>query len=206
VVVLRLSRSPIPTQDDTARKGLVSEDADSNLIADRIRIMTGRALRIGSRIVFGVCGLGSLLTAVPYALLRGIDLPIQSEWVIFAAALGLPGIFSLTASLLPLRWIAKACKRDLDDEGLVYLPFKVVGGFAAIGYLAAVFAQFAPHTWNLNSQIMLGLCPMYFVRMTIDPSPAAIFLLLAPMNSAVYGSLGVALGYAGLALPGRKAR
>jgi hypothetical protein len=36
--------------------------------------------------------------------------------------------------------------------------------------------------------------------MTVDPSLAAIFFLLAPMNAAVYGSLGLTLGYAWLAL------
>jgi hypothetical protein len=46
---------------------------------------------------------------------------------------------------------------------------------------------------------MLLLCPMYFVKMTIDPSPVAIFFLLAPMNAAVYGALGAVLGYARLA-------
>jgi len=36
--------------------------------------------------------------------------------------------------------------------------------------------------------------------MTIDPPPVVIFFLLAPMNAAVFGALGAALGYARLAL------
>ena len=66
-------------------------------------------------------------------------------------------------------------------------------------YLLALVAYFAPHSWNLSSQLMLVLCPMYFLKMTVDPSPVSIFFLLAPMNAAVYGSIGVALGYARLA-------
>jgi hypothetical protein len=40
---------------------------------------------------------------------------------------------------------------------------------------------------------------MYLVKMTFDPSPVAIFFLLSPMNAAVYGSLGLTVGYVWLA-------
>jgi hypothetical protein len=165
--------------------------------------MAGRAIRITSRVVFFVCGLISLLTGVPYAMLQGADLPVQSEWVMFVVALALVGLFSLAVALLPRSWLAKACRKDRDEERVFTAPLKLLGGFAAISYLLALVAYFAPHSWNLNSQLMLALCPMYFVKMTIDPSPVSIFFLLAPMNAAVYGSLGVTLGYAGLAFRGR---
>jgi hypothetical protein len=168
-----------------------------------MRPMAGRAIRITSRVVFFVCGLISLLTGVPYAMLQGADLPVQSEWVMFVVALALVGLFSLAVALLPRSWLAKACRKDRDEERVFTAPLKLLGGFAAISYLLALVAYFAPHSWNLNSQLMLALCPMYFVKMTIDPSPVSIFFLLAPMNAAVYGSLGVTLGYAGLAFRGR---
>ena len=136
-------------------------------------------------------------------MLQGADLPVQSEWVMFVVALALVGLFSLAVALLPRSWLAKACRKDRDEERVFTAPLKLLGGFAAISYLLALVAYFAPHSWNLNSQLMLALCPMYFVKMTIDPSPVSIFFLLAPMNAAVYGSLGVTLGYAGLAFRGR---
>jgi len=169
-----------------------------------MRPVAGRAIRITSRIVFFLCGLISLLTGVPYAMLRGVDLPVQSEWVIFVVALALVGLFSLTAALLPRSLMAKVFKKDRDDERLFSTPLKLLGSFAAISFLLALVAYFAPHSWNLNPQLMLVLCPMYFVKMTFDPSPLSIFLLLAPMNAAVYGSLGVTLGYAGLAFRRRR--
>jgi hypothetical protein len=169
-----------------------------------MRPMPGRAIRITSRIVFCVCGLISLLTAVPYALLRGADLPTQSEWVIFVAAMAAIGLFSVTISLLPRAWIARVCGTHRDDERLFALPLKVLVSFAAVSYLVAVFAHFAPQTWRLNPRLMLALCPLYLVRMTFDPSPALVFFLLAPMNAAVFGSLGLTLGYASLA--SRKAK
>jgi len=132
-------------------------------------------------------------------MLRGAELPIQSEWIVFAIALGLLGIFSMTLTFLPRSWIAKLCHQDRDDPRLFSTPLKFLALFAAIFYGVAVFAHLAPHTWDLNPQLMFALCPMYFVRMTFDPSPAAVFFLLAPMNAAVYGALGAAAGYALLA-------
>ena len=137
-------------------------------------------------------------------MLRGVDLPVQSEWVIFVVTLALVGLFSLAVALLPRSLIAKVCKKDRDDERLFSTPLIMLGSCAAISYLLALVAYFAPHSWDLNPHLVLALCPMYLVKMTFDPSAISIFLLLAPMNAAVYGSLGVTLGYAGMAVRGRR--
>ena len=137
-------------------------------------------------------------------MLRGAELPVQSEWVIFVVALALVGVFSVTLAVLPRSWIARACKTDRDDEQLFLAPVKLLAGFAAISYLLALVAYLAPHSWNLDPQLMLALCPMYLVKMMFDPSLVATFLLLAPMNAAVYGALGLTLGYAWLALRKRR--
>src|SRR5258708_5804679 len=160
--------------------------------------MPGRAIRVTSRIAFLLCGLISLLTAVPYVMLRGAELPVQSEWVIFVVALALVGVFSVALAVLPRSWIAKACRKDRDDEQLFSAPLKLLGGFAAISYLVALVAYLAPHRWNLDPQLMFSLCPMYFIKMTFDPSLVAVFFLLAPMNATVYDSLRLTLGYAWL--------
>lgn len=165
--------------------------------------MSGRAIRTASRVAFVLCGLTSLFTGVPYVMLRGVDLPVQSEWVVFAVALALVGVFSVAVGLLPHSWVARACNKDRDEERLFLGPLKWLGGFAAIAYLVAVFAYSAPKSWNLDPQIMLALCPLYFIRMTFDPSLVATFFLLAPMNAAVYGALGLMLGYVRLAFRGR---
>ena len=161
--------------------------------------MSGWAIRTTSRIAFFLCGLISLFTGVPYVMLRGIELPVQSEWVVFAVALGLVGVFGVTLAVLPRSWIAKVCRKDRDDERLFSTPLKVLGSFAAVFYLLALVAYLAPHRWNLDPQLMFSLCPMYFVKLTFDPSLVAVLFLLAPMNAAVYGSLGLTLGFAGLA-------
>jgi hypothetical protein len=36
---------------------------------------------------------------------------------------------------------------------------------------------------------------VYIVRETFDPRPVEIFLMLAPMNAAVYGAVGSGLGF-----------
>ena len=135
-------------------------------------------------------------------MLQGVGLPVQSEWVIFVVALAVTGVFSVTLGVLPRSWIVKACRKDQDDQQLFSVLLKVLGIFAGISYLVAVFAYFSPNRWNLNPQLMLALCPMYLVKMTFDPSPVPIFFLLAPMNAAVYGSLGLTMGYAWLCFHG----
>lgn len=167
---------------------------------------SGRAIRITSRIVFFLCGLISLITGVPFLMLRGAELPVESEWVLFVAALAVVGLFSVIMAVLPRSWIAKACKKDRDEKELFLTPLKWLGIFAAISYLLALLAYLAPHRWNLNSQLMFSLCPLYFVKMTFDPSQLATFFLLAPMNAAVYGSLGLTLGYVWLAFHKRTLR
>jgi hypothetical protein len=162
--------------------------------------MPGRIIRTTSRIVFLLCGLASLFTGVPYVMLRGAELPVQSEWVIFAIALGAVGIFSAMFGMLPRSWIANLCNRDKDDERLFSTPLKWLCVFAVVSYVVALVAFLAPHTWNLDPQLMFSLCPLYCVKMTSDPSVVATFFLFAPMNAAVYGALGLTLGYAGLAL------
>ncbi len=132
-------------------------------------------------------------------MLRGAELPVQSEWVIFVVALGVVGVFNVALAVLPRSWIARACKKDRDDEQLFSAPLRLLGGLAAISYVLALVAYLASHRWNLDPQLMLALCPMYFVKMTFDPSPVTVFFLLAPMNAAVYGALGATLGYALLA-------
>jgi hypothetical protein len=161
--------------------------------------MSGRGIRTSSRIAFLVCGLISLFTGAPYVMLRGIELPVQSEWVIFAVALALVGVFGVTLAVLPRSWIARVCRKDQDDERLFLAPLKVLGGFAAVFYLLALIAYLAPRRWNIDPQLMFSLCPMYFVKMMFDPSLVAILFLLAPMNAGVYGSLGLTLGFAWLA-------
>jgi len=168
--------------------------------------MSASAIRTTSRIAFVLCGLISLFTGVPFLMLRGSELPVQSEWVIFVAILALVGFFSVTLAVLPRSWIATMCWKDRDDEQLFLAPLKWLGGFAAISYLVALVAYLAPHSWNLNTQLMFSLCPLYFVNMTFHPSLVATFLLLAPMNAGVYGSLGLCLGYAWLAFHKRTSR
>ena len=161
--------------------------------------MAGRAIRNTSRVVFCVCGLTSLFTGFPYLMLQGTDMPVHRAWFLFPVALGVVGLFSVTVAVLPRSWIAKACKRDRDDRQLFSAPLKWLGGFAAISYLLALLAYLAPHSWDLNPTLMLSLCPLYFVKLAFDPSLVTVFFMLAPMNAAAYGALGVTLGYARLA-------
>jgi hypothetical protein len=168
--------------------------------------MSGRAIRTISRIVFFLCGGTSLFTGVPYVMLQGVDMPVHRAWFLFPVALGVVGVFSLTIAVLPRSWIAKVGKRDRDDKQLFSTPLTLLGVFAVISYLLALLAYLAPHSWDLNPTLILSLCPLYFVKLAFDPSLVAVFFMLAPMNAAVYGALGVSFGYGWLAFRKRTAR
>jgi hypothetical protein len=166
--------------------------------------VAGRAIRNTARVIFFICGLVSLFTCVPYALLRGVDLPVESEWIAFVAVLGPIGLCSLTVAVLSNSRLARIGKMDWQDARLFATPLKLLGFFAALAYLIALFAYLAPHRWNLDPQLMLILCPMYFLKMTFDPSPTTTLFLLAPMNAAVFGSLGLTLSYGWMVLQRRE--
>jgi hypothetical protein len=165
----------------------------------RMRPMAERARTIASRSVFLLCGATSLFTCVPYAMLRGVDLPIASEWIVFFVLLALLGVVAVTTAILPGTWLRKACRQNANGQRLYSRLLKLVGIFAGCFYLVAVVAYLAPHTWNLNPQLMFILCPMYLVKMTFDPSAVAVFFLLAPLNAGIYGALGLLVGLLWLA-------
>ena len=100
----------------------------------------------------------------------------------------------LVAVLLAIYGVVTG-RRERQSRAVI----RVLLSLLIISYLLALVAYLAPHRWNLDPQLMFSLCPLYFVKMTFDPSLVTTFFLLAPMNAGVYGSLGLTLGYAWLA-------
>jgi hypothetical protein len=158
--------------------------------------MAKRAVNITARVLFFVCGLVSVAVAVLYATMRGSDLPRQSEWVIFTVALGVVGAVNVLAAIFPAAWTARVC-RVPDKSFLFARPLRMFGGFAVVAYLVTVALFFTPHEWNLSGSLWTYLlCPVYIVRETFDPRAVEIFLILAPIDAAVYGALGSVSGFA----------
>jgi hypothetical protein len=158
--------------------------------------MAGRAVNITARILFFLSGAVSLVIAALYAMLRGSDLPRQSEWVLFTVVLGLVGVVNVLVAVFPASWTAKVC-RITDKSSLFSLSFQMFGGFAVISYLITVALFFTPHEWNLSGHLWTFLlCPLYIVRETFDPSPVGIFLVLGLMDAAVCGAIGAVFGLA----------
>jgi hypothetical protein len=156
--------------------------------------MAGRAVNITARLVFFVCGAVSALVAALYAMLRGSDLPSQSEWIIFTVVLGLVGAISVLAAVFPASWTARVC-RVKDKSSLFSLPFRMFGAFAVVSYLITVGLFFTPREWNLSGSLWTFLvCPMYIVRATLDPNAVELLLILAPINGAVWGAIGSVIG------------
>jgi hypothetical protein len=167
--------------------------------------MAARAVNITVRILFFLSGVVSLLLAALYTMLRGADLPNQREWIIFAVVLSLVGGVSVLMAIFPASWTARIW-RVTDKSSLFSLPFRMFGVFAAVAYLVTIGLFFTPHEWGLSGFLPIYLlCPVYIVRETFDPRPLEIFLLFAPIDAAVYGTIGAAIGFVLLA-PRKRAR
>jgi hypothetical protein len=157
--------------------------------------MAGRAVNITARILFFLSGVVSLAVAALFAMLRGSDLPSQSEWVIFTVILGLVGAISVLAAVFPAAWTARVC-RVKDKSSLFSRPLRVLGVFAVVSYLLTVAFFFTPREWNLSGYLWTFLlCPAYIVRVTLDPNAVELFLILAPIDAAGYGGIGTVVGF-----------
>ena len=162
--------------------------------------MPGRAAQIVVRIVFLLSGLVSCMATVPYAILRGVGLPYQSEWIIFVILFPLAGMISLLAAVFPASWTARIWRlhdsRLQDKSSLFSLPFKMFGAVAAVAYVLTITLYFTPHEWNLDSYLWTFLlCPVYLIRADFDPARAFIFGVLGPIDAFAYGAIGTALGF-----------
>jgi hypothetical protein len=163
--------------------------------ADRMPGMAGRGVNITARVVFFVCGVVSLVVAALYAMLRGSDLPSQAEWIVFTIVFGLIGVINVLAAIFPASWTARAC-RTADTSSLFSRPLRMLGGFAVVAYLVTVGLFFTPHEWNVSGHLWAFLlCPVYIVRVTLDPSAVELFLILAPIDAAMYGAIGSVVGF-----------
>jgi hypothetical protein len=157
--------------------------------------MAGRGVNITARVIFFVCGVVSLVVAALYAMLRGSDLPSQREWAIFTVVLGFVGAVNVLAAFLPASLTARIC-RVRDKSSLFSLPLWMLGGFAVVSYLLTVGLFYTPREWNLSGYLWTFLlCPVYIVRVTLDPSRMEIFLMLASMDAAMYGAIGSVVGF-----------
>lgn len=156
--------------------------------------MAGRAVNVAARILFFIGGAVSLLLAAIYTMLRGSELPNQREWIIFAVGLALAGAVNVLVAIFPASWTARI-RRVSEKSSLLSRPFRMFGVFAGLSYFLTVALFFTPHKWNWSGSLWTYLlCPVYIVRETFDPRPIELFLMLAPMNAAVYGAVGSVVG------------
>ena len=146
-----------------------------------------------SRLAFLVCGIISVMLSNIYRSLQGLRVLPNSELRLFSTVLTVAGAFSVVIAVLPNSWVEKACK--IEPGKLSSVPIKMLGGFAVFSYLLPAGFYFAPHSWHPSPQLAFSVCPACALTITVDPSLVTFLLLLAPLNAAVYGSLGAAVGY-----------
>ena len=155
--------------------------------------MTTSLIGIPSRLAFLVCGLISLTLSRMYVALQGLDPASHGSWPLFSGGLIVVGGLAVLLAVVPGAWVEKACKVEPSKTSLV--PIKTLVGFVVASYLLILGLSIAPRSWHPSPQLTFSICPACALTITVDPSPGAVLLFLAPLSAAVYGSLGAVLGY-----------
>ena len=155
--------------------------------------MASSLIGILSRLAIFVCGMISLAVSRVYWELHNVDHAFGA-WRIFSLALMVVGGFAVAIALLPTSWVEKAFKIR-PGKHPSFVPLKMLGCFSVCSYLLSVGFYFAPRSWNPSPQLLFSICPACALAITVDVSLGTFLTLLAPLNAAVYGSVGAALGY-----------
>jgi hypothetical protein len=159
--------------------------------------------RLPSRLALIVCGMITILLSRTFRLIQDVMPDAKVKWSLFSIAFMLIGGLTVVIALLPSSWLESACKIGPDTRDQSSVPIKLLGGFAGFSYLLTVGFDLAPLSWHPTAQVVYLLCPACVLTVTVDPSLGAVLLGLAPLNAAVYGSLGALLGYVLLAIRNR---
>jgi hypothetical protein len=160
-------------------------------------------LRWASRLALIASGMISLLLSRTFRSFQGVMPSVNVNWPLFATALTLIGSLTVVVALLPSSWLDRARNTGSPTKVHRSAPIKLSAVFAVISYLFTVGLNFAPLNWRLSATIVYLVCPGCVLTITVDPSFGAVALVLAPLNAAVYGSLGALLGYFFLAVHNR---
>ena len=165
--------------------------------------MTTGLVTLFYRVALFVCGVISLLLGRAFRMIQGVMPDASVNWSLFSITLTLVGGLVVVIALLPTSWVERACNSGSRRESDSSIPIKLLGGFALFSYLLTVGLNFAPRSWHLTAQMVYSACPACVLTVTVDPSLGAVMSMLAPLNAAVYGSLGALLGYFFLAVRNR---
>jgi hypothetical protein len=169
----------------------------------KIRRMANGLTRLSSRLALIVCGMISLLLSRTFKLVQSAMPNANVKWSLFSTALMLMGGITVVIALFPSSWLDRVCKIGADTRDGSFVPIKLLGGFAAFSYLLTVGLDLSSLSWHSTAQVAYLLCPACVLTVTVDPSFGTVLLALAPLNAAVYGSLGAVLGCALLAVRNR---
>jgi len=166
------------------------------------------ALRdLASRFALFVCGLITFAIGRVYAAWLPLNFandPTSYESVILI----LVAVLALLISFVPSSWVGKICNIDPTNRRPSSIPIKMLGGFAAFGYVMVAGLALIPPSGHsvVDPSLVFLTCPAFLLTATVDPSLGTVLLLLAPLNAAVYGAFGGILGYVVLALRNRWVR
>ncbi len=161
---------------------------------------------IPSRIAFFVCGIVAIFLGNAYRMFRPFDPTLQGTWLLLSIALIAVGGFAVVLALLPTSWLTSLFKIESRSERFSLVPIKMLGVFAVFSYLWTAALYFAPHGWHPAPPLVYSYCPACVLTITVDPSFSSVLMLLAPLDAAVYGSLGAVSGCTFIAIRNHRCR
>jgi hypothetical protein len=166
--------------------------------------MASRLVGILSRLAFFACGTISILMSNVYRASQSVSYPaVTYRWTLFSAVLATVGGFAVCAALLPASWVEKACNSGPNSPRRRLVPIKMLASFAVFGYLSTIGLDLASTYWHPSPQFVFSMCLACVLSITVDVSNWTVWVLLAPLNGAVYGAFGAAFGFLFVALRNR---
>lgn len=165
-------------------------------IAVKIRRMTDSAIGVPSRLAFLVCGTISILIGNLYRNLTLAPGPAaHGKWDLSSIALMAVGGLAVAIALLSGSWIKSVSKIGPNNQQLLSLPLRMLGGFAVFSYLLTIGLYFAPLSGRPSPWVVFSVCPAWALMLATGDSVGTVVLLVAPVDAAVYGSLGATFGF-----------
>jgi hypothetical protein len=149
---------------------------------------------LAARLSLCVCGVLSILVGRTYGSLRLFYGSDRQAWVIFHVVLLVAGIISLGTGVLPESWTRKVMGRGASEASPLRLPLGLLMIFAATSYVIVVLLALLSPSARLSPLATYSLCPACVLTITVDPSPASVLLILAPVTAAIYGAIGAVIG------------
>jgi hypothetical protein len=155
--------------------------------------MAIRIQGVASRVAFLLCGVVALRMSFLLGSLQPLIAENKGLRLSLSVVFLLAGVTSLIPGVLPSSRLARLSLRGSSETKPAAQPIKMLLAFATCSYLLLVALTLAG-PGHIPPFLTYMLCPAWTLTITVEPSLASVLLFLAPVNAAIYGSVGAMIG------------